>query len=131
MAKSSKTTSLPPKGVLELLGTGELVIRTADQGDFLLTEIAKAGADGCNAELHLVVELSKRSLGDSDARAGIRAIAQKLEDFLGKRALDAIVAEATCRNVPSVPKAPPAPPAPPAKPAKSPKKPKDPKAAKR
>ena len=116
MTKSSKTPLPPPKGDLEICD-GELVIRTAS-GDYLLADIAKAGADGSNAELRLVITLSKRSLGRSDARAGIRSIASKLETFLGERALNAIAASATCSHVPVNQKAPP------------PKTPKAPKALK-
>jgi len=122
MTKSSKTPSPPPKGDLEICN-GELVIRTAS-GDYLLADIAEAGADGSNAELRLVITLSKRSFGSSDARAGIRSIASKLDTFLGERALNAIAASATCSNVPKQQKAPPPPPP------KTPKTPKGTKAGK-
>jgi len=119
MAKKSKSTTVPPdtiKGVLKSIDN-KLFIVAADGSCYSLEAIAKEGSDGANAELTVVVDLSKRALGRSDARAQLLSAIGALEQFLGERALGALYASATCGRKPPSP--------PPAKtPAKTPKPPK-------
>lgn len=107
MTKKSKSPApapLPPKGELKVIG-GELAIVSADGSSYSLDAIAKSGNGGEDAELTVVVNLSKRRLAASAVRTELLGVVDSLDAFLQVRALGTLEASATCGNVPPRPPA--------------------------
>lgn len=107
MKKSSKAPAPPPsplKGELTVID-GELAIVSSDGASYALDAIARSGDGSEDAELTVVVNLSKRTLRASVARTELLGVVDSLEVFLRERALGTLEASATCGNVPPRPPA--------------------------